>query len=301
MIPFHSISLEDYDWVQPLLRTEGSRSADFSFANMYIWDQTDRQEVAEVQGCLVVRLNYAENPSYLFPVGGGDVKAAILALREDASALGIRLRLRGLLPIHISFLETEFPNEYTVCPDRFAFDYLYDAQRLSTFSGKKLQPKRNHINRFLECYPNWSFEPITEATLSECENYQAAWMALHSCNDPKGFAAEQLALERSFKYWDILHLEGGILRAESRIIGYTVGEVLNSDTFGVHFEKADSEIQGAYPMVCREFARQILHDHPGIQFINREDDMGHENLQRAKLSYAPALLIEKHTATWKEL
>ena len=49
-------------------------------------------------------------------------------------------------------------------------------------------------------------------------------------------------------------------------------------------------------MVCREFARQILADHPDIVYLNREDDMGHENLRSAKLEYRPEFLLRKYTA-----
>ena len=41
-------------------------------------------------------------------------------------------------------------------------------------------------------------------------------------------------------------------------------------------------------MVCREFARQVLDAHPGIVYLNREDDMGRENLRSAKQSYYPS-------------
>ena len=50
------------------------------------------------------------------------------------------------------------------------------------------------------------------------------------------------------------------------IIAITLGERLTSDTFVVHFEKAFSEIQGAYPMVNREFVRHELADYT---YVNR--------------------------------
>lgn len=53
---------------------------------------------------------------------------------------------------------------------------------------------------------------------------------------------------------------------------------------------------GAYPMVCREFSKQIMADHPNIVYLNREDDMGHENLRSAKQEFYPEFLLTKYTA-----
>jgi len=66
----------------------------------------------------------------------------------------------------------------------------------------------------------------------------------------------------------------------------------------VNFEKSFSDIQGAYPLVNREFARYIREKHPEILFLNREDDMGLENLRKAKESYHP-ILLEKFIAKEK--
>ena len=73
----------------------------------------------------------------------------------------------------------------------------------------------------------------------------------------------------------------------------------SSDTFDVHFEKA-ADHEGAYPMINRELVRLVLAEYPQIQYINREDDMGLENLRTAKLSYRPEFMAEKYCATWND-
>ena len=63
----------------------------------------------------------------------------------------------------------------------------------------------------------------------------------------------------------------------------------------MHFEKAFSDLPGAYPLINREFARWLRERHPGLRWLNREDDMGLEGLRRAKSSYHPDRMVEKST------
>jgi hypothetical protein len=111
---------------------------------------------------------------------------------------------------------------------------------------------------------------------------------------------EHDAVVRAFAAYERLGLEGGALRIGGKIVGFTVGEMCSSDTFDVHFEKADGSINGAYPMVCRELTRMLMARHSDLRFINREDDMGLESLRRSKESYKPLYLLKKYTAEWND-
>ena len=75
-----------------------------------------------------------------------------------------------------------------------------------------------------------------------------------------------------------------------------MGDLLSADTYDVHFEKAYGELQGAYAMINREFARRVRQRHPQVRYLNREDDMGVEGLRKAKESYYPDLMVEKFSA-----
>ena len=78
---------------------------------------------------------------------------------------------------------------------------------------------------------------------------------------------------------------------DEKVIAFTMGRPLNSDTFVVHFEKAFSDIRGAYQMINQQF---VLNCCQGYSFINREDDTGMEGLRKAKLSYLPEILLTKY-------
>ena len=108
------------------------------------------------------------------------------------------------------------------------------------------------------------------------------------------------ALARAFRYYEDLGLSGLLLRTEGKVAAFTMGSPITPDTFDIHFEKAYSEMQGAYPLINREFARWIRARWPEVRYLNREDDMGVEGLRKAKESYYPDLMVEKHSAIRKE-
>ena len=93
---------------------------------------------------------------------------------------------------------------------------------------------------------------------------------------------EYRAMVISLEQRQELGLTGGLIRKAGKVVAVAMGEPLNSDTFVVHFEKAFSDIQGAYPMINQQFAE---HAAEGFTYINREEDTGDEGLRKAKLSY----------------
>ena len=52
-------------------------------------------------------------------------------------------------------------------------------------------------------------------------------------------------------------------------------------------------------MICREFIRQLLEEHPDLRYVNREEDMGIPGLRKAKEDWYPLYKLEKYTAVWR--
>ena len=294
MIDFHRVTIADKAWVDPIVAAEDSRSADFNFGNIYMWDGAYHQLVTGLGGRMLTKLRWDRQPFFAFPIGSGPLEPALDALTEFAAQRGYPLAIRGITEEHRALLEQCCPGRFVFTPDRDNFDYLYLAEKLSTMGGKKLHGKRNFCNRFEKSH-SWEFRRLTRDLIPTCMEMLGKWQDEFEV-PPEGLDEEHGAIIRAFMRYDALGLEGGVLFAEGQAVGFTIGEVISSDTFDVHFEKAFASIPGAYPMVCREFTRQLLADHPNIVYLNREDDMGQDNLREAKLEYAPELLLAKYTA-----
>ena len=59
MIPFKTVTLCDKQWIDEIVMAEGSRSADYNFGNIYIWDNRYKQLVARAEGRMLTKLRYA--------------------------------------------------------------------------------------------------------------------------------------------------------------------------------------------------------------------------------------------------
>ena len=240
----------------------------------------------------IVRFGAPDNLQYLFPIGTGDLRTAVDAVFSDSPTSQLvavtEPELRELLAV--------YPDELEFFETRDCEDYLYAAESLATLSGKKLHGKRNHINAFSAAH-EWSVSPLTPADFEACRRILAAWAQEH---EGASVENERCAIERALNAFDVLELHGLLLIADGEAVGFTMGSMLTANTLCVHFEKALPEVNGAFPVIHREFVRWMLQRFPSLSFVNREDDMGLENLRRAKLSYRPLELIRKFTVTKKK-
>jgi len=298
MIEFKTVTLCDKPWVDEIVMSENSPSADYNFGNIYIWDKHYRQLISRFGDRMLTKLRYEGEPAFAFPIGTGDLRAAIEALREFTEYKHYPLIIRGITEKHREMLEAEYPGCFTYHEDESCADYIYRAERLASYSGKALHSKKNHCNRFMAEHDDWDFVPLTRDMIPGCMDMLFVWSEDNAQRLEKSIAYEHDAIVRTFAAYERLGLEGGVLRIGGKIVGFTIGEMCSRDTFNVHFEKAEIDIQGAYPMVCRELCKMLMAKYPELVYINREDDMGIESLRRSKLSYKPEYLLKKYTARW---
>lgn len=294
MISFKPITIDDKDRFAPYLRCSSHRGCAYSFVNLFLWG---RQKAAIVQDQLVIFSQYDRKSVYMFPAGCGDPKNALAAIVSDAQKRGIPCRFVGLSQDDCALLEQLYPGNLRCRFDRDAFDYVYPIEKLATLSGKKLQKKRNHLNRFRSLYPDHRFAEITDENIGDVAALVEKWYALRTQADPHSdFHLEQAALKKALRYRKELGLEGLILYTNEGAAAMTLGSFLSPDTFDVHFEKALDTVDGSYVAITNGFACHLMEKYPRLRYLNREDDMGLEGLRKAKLSYYPEHMVEKYWA-----
>ncbi|MEG1563046.1 MAG: phosphatidylglycerol lysyltransferase domain-containing protein [Bacteroides sp.] len=297
MIEFKSITLQDKEAITAYTQNSPRRNCDLSFSNLCSWQFLYHTQFAFIGGFLVFRFWADEKLAYMMPVGKGDLKGVLTALIEDADKEKQPFCLLGSCACMKADLEAILPGQFLFTSDRDYADYIYLHNDLATLKGKKFQPKRNHINKFRHSYPNHEFAPITPGEVQECLDLEAEWCKVNHCDQQEGTGNERRALLYALHHFEALGLSGGILRVDGKIVAFTFGMPINQDTFGIHVEKADATIDGAYAMINYEFANRIPEQYI---YLNREEDLGIEGLRKAKLSYQPETILEKYMVCLQE-
>lgn len=270
-------------------KREQSRSCEYSFANNLLWAPFYKTKYCLLDGCLLFRTG-GEKLCVSFPIGRKDVKAIIDRLLLYFEEKNSPFCLYMVTKEQFERLDAMYPGKFEIEYDRDAADYIYESEKLISLAGKKLHGKRNHINNFVKTYPDYQYEEIAEANRQECLLMAQEWRVQNGCDSDPEKTAEFCVTLRALKELEQLNLRGGLIRADGKVVAFSIGEPLCEDTFVVHIEKAYADVQGAYPIMNQQF---VLHEASSYRYINREEDTGAEGLRKAKLSYAPAFLQEK--------
>lgn len=296
MIDFHTPTIADKKWIDEKAAEAGCPSCEYTFGNIFSYTAKMDIKVAEVFGCLVTRCIFDGQLMYCYPIGNGDRKKAVEAVVRDSENFNCEFCFFGLTREFAEELENNFSGKFDIKFDRGGSDYLYNSEDLINLKGKKYQPKRNHISFFEKNY-DWKYERINKDNIQECIKMNEKWLEESLSEYKEDLEYELDIIKLAFENYDALDFVGGLLRVDGEVVAYTMGEKMNHNTFCVHFEKAFSYLRGAYPMINREFCKRELSDY---KYIDREDDVGAENLRKAKLSYHPAIIREEYEARLKK-
>lgn len=287
--------IEDKATLDKYLKYNNYPGCEFSAANNILWSQYYNTGYVIIEDMLsFCKLSDGKPVCFSFPVGPGDERKAFDKICDYMNENGLDFKMYLVERNMFEKINRWYPEAYEIKYDRDSADYLYTYDTLSELKGKKLHAKRNHINYFLENYPDYVFEDINDENAVECREMSRIWEINRQDISDMDVSYEIKALEYALENMKPLGLEGGLLRADGKVVAFTIGEPLTKDTYVIHFEKAYADIRGAYPMINREYVRRRLSSY---KYINREEDMGIPGLRHAKTSYQPVGLVEKGIVT----
>lgn len=171
-------------------------------------------------------------------------------------------------------------------------DYVYDREKLSTYSGKKLHGKRNHYNRFLANHKDAIFAKLEPKHYADCIELSALWTKDNEVKTGKK-SSDFEAIKRLLTIGKNLDFIGGTIYEHGKLLAFGIYSQYMPDQAVCHFEKASKEVPEAFTAIASFCARELF---PNVKWINREEDLGIMGIRQNKLSYRPAFMLEKTIA-----
>jgi len=302
---FHPLTLLDREAMQAVTLPSGRRNCNYTFANLVGWQFWYYTEVCVLENAVVLRYTFDGQRAYMVCTSEVLSLELIEALLDDGNG---SLTLIGLedsqvkAPLSSPRLggspdaKTSLPPlgevrmGLSIKPLRDQYDYIYRRTDLATLHGKHLDAKRNHIHRFRAEHPDFEYRPLTPELFDECRRLTEIWQEEKNENYKRNetIDAEHRVIETIFSHWDALGMIGGSIFVDGRMVAFTYGAAVTTDTFDVCVEKADRHVEGAFAIINQQFAEHLPEQYV---YLNREEDMGIPGLRQAKLSYHPEILL----------
>ena len=291
MLEFSKITIQNAPELQPYLNVQPFRSCDYTLGAVFQWRAYFKSAYAIVSGMLVMLATYpGEGTCFVFPVGNGDLYAALDAIEAHAKETNMPLRFCAVPEEGVAILQARYGERALVSTHRDWADYLYNACDLINFPGKKYHTQRNHLNRFCKDNPSACFVPVTQETLPVA----IAFLDEYEQHVPLDKVIEAEEMKRAKELLAdslVLRQKAGYIEVAGTIVALSIGEVVG-DTLHCHVEKARVDYAGSYQAIVSWFAKYAVEK--STLYINREDDSGEEALRYSKLAYRPIRLIDKY-------
>ncbi|PAF41491.1 phosphatidylglycerol lysyltransferase domain-containing protein [Helicobacter sp. 11S03491-1] len=300
MIEYKKISLDHKPLLDSYLNKDFFYISDVSFGNLYIWQHARDIRYGIVQECLVIRTQYeGQKPFYFYPIGEKEENkiSCIVELINDCKHKGEKLEFHSLEAKNTQALCKHFNGRFVLHPNRDRSDYVYSISELIELNGRKYHKKKNHLNGFLQTYPEFIYTSIDAQNKYDVLCVWEEWFAKTAKQASQGLKDENIGIRNVLEDYEFLGLRGGFISVNNRIIAFSFGEVINSEMVVVHIEKADSDYRGAYQIINQQL---LLNEFSSYVYANREEDLGIEGLRKAKMSYNPIFLVEKFEAIFQE-
>ena len=221
------------------------------------------------------------------------LRSSVLEVKERFDRLDLEFCM-DLVPEHMKdFVEEAFPGELSIVHDRDLDEYVYLKEKLISLGGRALHKKKNHLNYFLKTY-SYRVCGLTPDMAGEVKDLldRMRESREYSGQDLRNLALEEEAVLQMMRFADKPGIYGTAIYIDDELAAFALGERLNHNTAAEHFEKADDRYRGLYQVICREFCKNLPVD---IIYVNREEDMGLENLRKAKEALKPDHMEKRYT------
>ncbi len=192
----------------------------------------------------------------------------------------------------VEYLKLQENPYYQISKQDDLKDYLYDAEKLRTLSGRAYHKKKNLVNKFEKCTMGDGSTAVLPERTQKMRAFLEHWYATAK-SEEEGLDKEKDGIWEVLRYPVAPGIRMGSIFVDGKMEAFTMGNYNELEEMAfICVEKANSQIPELYQTINQQF---IVQEFPDSRIVNREDDVGLEGLRKAKLSYNPIGYAEKYT------
>ncbi|WP_264174699.1 DUF2156 domain-containing protein [Clostridium estertheticum] len=291
---FKRLTIEDKEIFEKYIYPYKFLSCEYSFTTLYIWREAcDICFTVYKDALIIKKMDFEGRYYFMQPLGYNkeNLKELIDVLMDYKKENNMEFVFKDLDESFMEEIKAIYGDVRGICikEDRDNFDYLYEAEKLTKLSGKKLHGKKNHYNSFIKNY-NYEVKDIEETQVIK-DVVVAAEKWYEANNNDRMLNFELQGIKDILENIEIVNTKGIAVYVDEKIVAFSLGEKLNDDLAVIHIEKADTSYSGVYSFINKAFVDRSFSD---VKIINREQDLGIEGLRKSKLSYHPFKLEKKY-------
>lgn len=286
------LKLDDYSIIKPYLDLANYEGYNSNFVTMMMWNHEYHIQYEIHEHFVVMLHNYKGTQFWAMPFTSPQYyREAIDYMLEYSHKNQFEFIIDCAIDTVVEYIKPLYQDKLLFARTPENDDYVYDRMMLQTLSGKKMQKRRNHYNAFLKENPDYIYRD-----LDLVNDFNMILECLNRWESEKEDLSESMTSEvKGIMYLlssrHMLEFEVGGIFINGQMEAFIIASRLKHSTIQIHVEKANKDIRGLYPAILKEM---LEHHFPDEQYVNREEDMGLENLKKSKLSLHPIKMIEKY-------
>ncbi len=294
---YNRLSLKDKEQYQHYWESCPEKTADYIFTNLFAWDSHYDFELAFEEELVFIKTKFCHRA----PIGDWTkVDFTKIPFFQE------KITLRHVPEMLKDILEKQFDGKIEIEEDLASAEYLYNQEDLANLKGNRFHKKKNHVNNYVKYY-GVDYRPFDKTNLSQEEKEELIalcedWFIKNNAENNDTLKGELEGIKSILNNLETFtNIKGGRLyyndedhEKKDKLLAFSLGEKLDSQTFVVHFEKANTEYRAVFQAINKFFAQEEAHE---FALINREQDLGDEGLRKAKMSYHPVDFLKKFTVT----
>jgi len=292
---FIPVTIQDIPLIQSYLSKANYEESNHNIVNLFQWmKQYPLWQYHTDHYLLLLGVHKGKLFSYMPLCEAQYFDEAILKDKSIFNQFGIPFELSCFTEKEKDKVLALLPMAYESCEEE-ASDYVYEADKLRTLSGGKLQKRRNHYNAFQRMTDGrLLIQPITKENKEEVKAFLAQWK---TDSTDEYFLYEKEGVMTILDLIGTLPYQGLLIRIDTVIKAFLIGSKTSDRMAQINIEKADPMIRGLYQAIEVEFLKRYYTE---VTLVNREDDMGLDSLRQAKRALDPMMMIHKYRIREKQ-